>query len=133
MKALAYQLSSYANPVEALESFKANPQHYDLIFTDLPMLGMDDVRLISRVRELQPDKPVVLCTGYLSALEPVKMYNIEILIKPSSCSAISNAVSAALVKRQPRPGKPECHSPLRVIVILLYKHPIDLRPAISGD
>jgi DNA-binding NtrC family response regulator len=119
LKALSYQLSSYANPVEALESFKANPQHYDLIFTDLPMPGMDDVRLISRVRELQPDKPVILCTGYLSALEPVKMYNIEILIKPSSCS--------------PRPGKPECHSPLRVIVILLYKHPIDLRPAISGD
>lgn len=96
---LGYQVSSHANPVEALEVFKENPQRYDLIFTDLSMPGMDGMRLISKARELHPDIPVVLCTGYLSALEPVDMQRIEILNKPSSYADISNAVSAALRKR----------------------------------
>jgi signal transduction histidine kinase/ActR/RegA family two-component response regulator len=96
---LGYRVSSHANPVEALEIFKANPQQYALIFTDLSMPGMDGVRLISSARELQPDIPVVLCTGYLSALEPVDLERVEILNKPSSYADISNAVSTALANR----------------------------------
>ena len=51
---------------EALQRMRE--QEYDLVVTDIKMPGMDGVELAERVRARQPWTPVVIVTGYGSAI-----------------------------------------------------------------
>jgi len=55
------------NAVEALAAAAADDS-YDLVFSDVVMAGeMDGVALARRLRELRPDLPILLATGYSDA------------------------------------------------------------------
>src|SRR3712207_1235311 len=38
-------------------------EHYDVILTDISMPGMGGLELLARVRQKQPDTPVIVVTG----------------------------------------------------------------------
>ena len=57
-----YQVEMAANGEEALR--KASEARPDLMTVDVKMPGMDGIELVSRVRELWRDLPVILCTAY---------------------------------------------------------------------
>ena len=61
---LGYHVNSRTSSVEALEIFRANPYRFDLIVTDMTTPNMTGDRIALKVKELRPDIPVILCTGF---------------------------------------------------------------------
>jgi len=60
----------------ALEAFKAKPDNYDLVITDMTMPKMTGAQLTAELQEIRPDIPVILCTGFS---ETIDEENIEIM------------------------------------------------------
>jgi CheY-like chemotaxis protein len=50
---------------EALERLRADPSAFDLVITDQNMARMSGAGLAEHVRQLRPELPVILCTGYV--------------------------------------------------------------------
>ncbi|MFZ2445604.1 MAG: DUF3365 domain-containing protein [Syntrophobacteraceae bacterium] len=63
LEGLGYSVLAQTSGVEALESFKAHPDQFDLVITDytMPRLTGDD--FAKEVMRIRPDIPVILCTG----------------------------------------------------------------------
>ena len=51
-----------ANGLEAIQRLVSDPP-YDLILSDIMMTGLDGIGLLERVREVQPDTPMVMVTA----------------------------------------------------------------------
>jgi CheY-like chemotaxis protein len=57
-----YQVRETMSGREALAELEH--QHYDLVFTDIKMPGMDGLEMTSRVKQAHPEVPVVVITGF---------------------------------------------------------------------
>jgi DNA-binding response OmpR family regulator len=57
-----YQVELAANGDEAMRKVRAAPP--DLLTVDIKMPGMDGIELVSRVREVHRDLPIIICTAY---------------------------------------------------------------------
>lgn len=87
---------------EALQ--KLQLEHYDMVFTDLRMPGMDGVEVAEKVKARQPWTPVVIVTGYGSGKseERARAAGVaEFLHKPLSPEMIEASAAKAL---QPAPA-----------------------------
>jgi signal transduction histidine kinase/CheY-like chemotaxis protein len=61
---LGYETKAFNHPVEALQWFKAHPDAIDLVMTDMTMPHLSGAQMIEKIKQLRPDLPVVLCTGF---------------------------------------------------------------------
>ncbi len=61
---LGYQVTDLCNPEEALEHLRKNPEAFDLVITDQTMPEMTGLTLLHEILAINPDLPVILCTGY---------------------------------------------------------------------
>jgi len=61
---LGCSTTTMTDPLAALASFERDPLTYDLVITDLYMAHMNGDRLAENIRELRPDVPIFLCTGF---------------------------------------------------------------------
>jgi DNA-binding NtrC family response regulator len=57
-----YQVQEAVSGREALEAL--GRQHYDMVFTDIRMPGMDGLDMAARMKKSYPEMPVVVITGY---------------------------------------------------------------------
>ena len=57
------QVTTACDGLEALERYRASPQDYDVILTDLMMPRMDGYDLAAHIRKLSSDIPIVASTG----------------------------------------------------------------------
>lgn len=96
LRNLGYNVTVYSSSVAALNYFRENSRKVDLLLTDLSMPEMDGVRLISNIQKIRPDIPVVLCSGYLEALESQELGNIPVMRKPFTVSELSEVLHKAL-------------------------------------
>ena len=64
LERLGYDVKSTTKPVAALEWFKADPDRFDVIITDMTMPRMTGDRLAAEVLKIRPNMPVIICTGY---------------------------------------------------------------------
>jgi DNA-binding NtrC family response regulator len=81
----------------ALELLGERP--YDLVVTDLQMLGLNGLDLVARVSELSPSTRCILVSGGLKAEDLVRaeaLGVVRVLEKPFSFTALASAVGAAL-------------------------------------
>ena len=60
-----YEITKYANAIEALESIKKTK--YDVILTDHKMPNMDGIEFLEKVGEIQPNSIKILVTAYSDA------------------------------------------------------------------
>jgi DNA-binding NtrC family response regulator len=69
---------------EALALLEADIDAFSLLVTDQTMPGMSGTELVSRIRQLRPDFPVVVCSGYSESLTPdeVDRLRVRYLQKP---------------------------------------------------
>src|SRR5262249_61985676 len=64
LERLGYQVLAETDPMAALAALRAAPDRFDLLLTDLTMPTMSGLELLREVRQVRPDLPVVLATGY---------------------------------------------------------------------
>jgi two-component system cell cycle sensor histidine kinase/response regulator CckA len=50
--------------IDALETFKANLDGFDLIITDMTMPDMTGTQLASEIKSIRADIPIIICTGF---------------------------------------------------------------------
>lgn len=92
-----------ANGQEALEAFTAAPEGFDLVLTDLGLPGMDGQQLVAKIREIDRDIPIILCTGNDERLTTELREGLgiaEVLIKPVLLPELAEAIERALAPRR---------------------------------
>jgi PAS domain S-box-containing protein len=72
LEPLGYQVEVRSSAVEALELFKAHPERFDLVITDMTMPNMTGDRLSEELMAIRPDIPVILCTGFSTNMDEKK-------------------------------------------------------------
>ena len=60
-----FQVTTAQSGFECLDHFRQQPFQFDLVLLDLTMPFMDGEETFHRLRELRPDVPVVICTGFI--------------------------------------------------------------------
>jgi two-component system, NtrC family, sensor kinase len=72
-------------------------ERYDLLLTDIVMPGnMDGVALATRAREIFPDLPVILMTGYSERLRSGEAITGELILKPFTPRDLAEAMRRSL-------------------------------------
>jgi len=99
---LGYEVETRISSVEALETFRADPDKFDLVITDLTMPHMTGEKLTREIMKIRPDTPVILCTGFLGLITEEKAMEIgikEFIIKPLVTIELAKAVRRVLDER----------------------------------
>lgn len=60
-----YEVTTAQSGFECLDLFRRSPHSYQLVLLDLTMPFMDGEETFHRLREIRPDIPVMLCTGFI--------------------------------------------------------------------
>jgi DNA-binding NtrC family response regulator len=97
LERLGYQVSTFNNPLRALQRLEESP--HDLIISDLKMPYLDGLEVLNRAKRLRPDIEVILITGYASldgAVEATKQGAFHYLAKPFDPEQVRTIVSRAL-------------------------------------
>ena len=61
---LGYRVTEHTKSLDALEIFKANPDNFDLVITDMTMPNMTGDQFAKAILSIKPDIPVIICTGF---------------------------------------------------------------------
>ena len=61
-----YSVSAYTDPEAAVAAFRAAPADYDVLVTDFNMPRLSGLDLARMVRELRPDMPIAIASGYVT-------------------------------------------------------------------
>jgi CheY-like chemotaxis protein len=96
---LGYKVVPSTDSLEALAVFKASSGTFDLLITDLMMPGMTGLELIQAVKAIQPEIPVILCTGHSQGVtkDRLKAAGVrELLIKPIEDAGLARTVRSVL-------------------------------------
>ncbi len=103
LERLGYQVTSRTSSVEALEAFKARPDQYDLIITDMTMPNMTGIQLAPRLKEIRSDIPIVVCTGFSEMIDEDNAEALGLhgfVMKPIVIREIAATIRDVLDKRQ---------------------------------
>ena len=84
-----YTTKTVESGENALKVLKS--ESFDVVLTDLRMIGMDGIELLRQVKRLQPDIEVIILTGYASlesAIEALRNEAYDYLLKPINDSKL---------------------------------------------
>lgn len=92
-----YAALPFTDARQALDAFRADPA--DLIVTDIKMPGMDGIRFMEALRELDPEVPVIVVTGFATtdiAIDALRLGAMNFLRKPFRTSELVAVVTKAV-------------------------------------
>ena len=101
IKSIGYKITLATSGDEALCLFKENGNQFDCVITDYSMDGMSGITLISKIRLLNYDIPIIIYSGYGELLDVVMktdLPNIYALMKPCSLAKLSVLIKEVLKK-----------------------------------
>ncbi len=64
-----YTVTTFVNPLNAIEAFRRHPDQFDLVITDLIMARMSGRELIDEMTKVRPDIPVIVCSGHSDLID----------------------------------------------------------------
>ncbi|MBW2168751.1 MAG: PAS domain S-box protein [Deltaproteobacteria bacterium] len=99
LERLGYEVTTRTSSIEALELFKAKPDRFDLVITDMTMPNMTGDRLAKELMKIRPDIPVILCTGFSERITEEKAKEMGIrafAMKPIVIRDLANTVREVL-------------------------------------
>ena len=107
LEPLGYKVTTQTKSIEALETFKAQPEKFDLVVTDMTMPDMTGFELAGKLLQTRSDLPIILCSGFSEMVteEKAKAIGIrEFVMKPIDISEMAKIVRRALDNKAPRGG-----------------------------
>jgi PAS domain S-box-containing protein len=99
LSSLGYAVTGVNSSIEALDQFRAEPAHFDLVFTDMTLPKMTGIELACEILQIRPDIPIILCSGIHepSTGEKVKSLGIKAYcIKPLTRRELSRVIRDTL-------------------------------------
>lgn len=99
---LGYRVTSQTSSLDALETFRAQPDRFDLVITDLTMPKMTGDELAREIMSIRADIPVILCTGFSESVseENAKAIGIKkFVMKPFALYGLAKAIRTVLDKK----------------------------------
>lgn len=100
---LGYTVVLCCSSLDALETFQAAPQAFDLVITDQTMPHMTGDMLAQALRRLRPDIPLILCTGFSHNIDAHKAQALGIdafVMKPWEFGDLTRTVREILERRR---------------------------------
>lgn len=92
-----YDVDTTSDGMSALESIRNDG--YKLVIADLRMPGMDGLTLIREVKQINPQLPIIIITGYSSESSAIEAVNLGVagyLTKPVGIPQVLAAAAKAL-------------------------------------
>jgi CheY-like chemotaxis protein len=71
--------------IDALEAFRAGPDRFDLVLTDMAMPNLSGDKLAAELIRIRPDIPILICTGFSETMTEEKSQSLGIrglVLKP---------------------------------------------------
>ncbi|MGP8195161.1 MAG: PAS domain S-box protein [Syntrophobacteraceae bacterium] len=96
---LGYKVVTKTNSFEALETFRTDPQGFDLVITDMTMPGLRGEELAREIIALRPGMPIILCTGYSELINETQAREMgisEFVMKPYMAANLADTIRKAL-------------------------------------
>ncbi len=90
LERLGYHVTARTGSIEAFEAFKANPDEFDLILSDMTMPNMTGTQLAEKIKSVKPDIPIIICTGFSDQINE----------KTSGKLGIQGYVAKPLIKKE---------------------------------
>lgn len=101
LQELGYTVMPIASSVAALYVFTSDPDQFDLVITDFTMPQMTGGELIARIKQVRPDIPIILTSGFndqvISAEESKQLGVGEYIKKPFSAVTLARAIRRLLL------------------------------------
>jgi CheY-like chemotaxis protein len=89
-------------PIEALEAFRADPPKFDLVISDMTMPNMTGDILAAELRQIRPDIPIMICTGYSERINEQRSEELGLqglIMKPFTIRRLAKTVREVLDKK----------------------------------
>ena len=99
LEQLGYEVVAEKSSVQALELFRAEPDRFDLVITDMTMPHMTGDKLAQALMKIRPQIPIILCTGHSGLVSEEKAQEIGIkafVMKPLVMRNLAETVRKAL-------------------------------------
>jgi len=99
LERLGYHVTARISSIDALEAFRANPDKFDLVITDLTMPNMTGDKLAEELIKIRSDIPIILCTGFSELISKEKAESLgikEFLMKPVVMKDLSSTIRKLL-------------------------------------
>jgi len=99
LERLGYKVVALSSSIEALGVFKANPDNYDLVVSDMTMPEMTGDKLAQKLMSIRPDIPIIICTGFSERMnkEQAEANKIKgFLMKPVVRSEMAQMIRTVL-------------------------------------
>ena len=99
LERLGYYVTARTSSIETLEAFRAAPDKFDLVITDMTMPNMTGIHLTQKLIEIRPDIPVIICSGFSEKISAHKAKAMGIhgyVMKPVVRSELAKKIREAL-------------------------------------
>ncbi|MEE8432653.1 MAG: response regulator [Candidatus Desulfatibia sp.] len=90
LQRLGYHVTERTSSIEALEAFRAAPDKFDLVITDMTMPNMTGVQLSQKLMAIRSNIPIIICTGFSEQISNEK----------ANAWGISGYIMKPIVKRK---------------------------------
>jgi ActR/RegA family two-component response regulator len=99
-----FSVTEVANGTDALESLRG--ERPDIVVLDLRMPGLSGIETLQRMREIEPEVPVIILTGhgdFESAVASIKLSIVDFLQKPADVDELAGRIRSLLERGGAKP------------------------------
>jgi len=103
LERIGYKVTSSTSSIEALEAFRATPEKFDMVITDMAMPNMPGDSLAGELTKIRPEIPILLCTGFSETMSEEQAASLGIkgfLLKPVVMRDLSHKIREVLDKNE---------------------------------
>ncbi|MCL2790298.1 MAG: PAS domain S-box protein [Desulfobulbus sp.] len=96
---LGYKVEACLSSENAFKVFLERPDSFDLVITDMGMPGMTGLELAEQIKMVNPDVPIMLCTGYsehVTAENYLQMGLAGFVAKPFNAEHLAKEVARVI-------------------------------------
>ena len=104
LERLGYRVTGHVDALIALEEFRADPNRFAAVVTDLSMPRISGFEVARQILSIRPDIPVVLASGYVRPEDEQQASSIgirRVLLKPSTVDVLAQTLDEILAHAQP--------------------------------